>query len=138
MPRALAIDYGTKRTGLAVSDPMQVFAFALETVPTKDVISYIKKYILTEEVSHFVLGEPIRLDGTPSETGPLVKQFKNTLKQTFPAIPITMIDERFTSTIANQTILASGIGKKKRQDKTLADRISAILILQSFLERLQQ
>ncbi len=138
MPRALAIDFGTKRTGIAVSDSMQVFAFALETVSTKEVISYIKKYILSEPVSQFVLGDPIRLDGTPSETAPLVKQFKNTLKQTFPDIPICMIDERFTSTIAKQTILASGIGKKKRQDKTIADRISAVLILQSYLERIHK
>ena len=133
--RILAFDYGTKRVGLAVTDPLQLIATALDTVHAKDVIAYVQAYTAREAVSIFVVGEPRQLDGTASESAPHVKGFIRTLRRTFPAIPVETIDERFTSKMASASIAQSGINKKKRQEKGLVDSVSAVLILQSYLER---
>ncbi|WP_257659236.1 Holliday junction resolvase RuvX [Parapedobacter lycopersici] len=133
--RILAFDYGTKRVGLAVTDPLQLIATALDTVHAKDVLDYVKAYLAREEVSTFVVGEPRRLDGTESESAQHVRGFIRSLQRTFPAIPVETVDERFTSKMASTSIAQSGIAKKKRQDKSLIDRVSAVLILQSYLER---
>lgn len=133
--RILAFDYGTKRVGIAVTDPLQLIATALDTVHTKDVLAYLKDYLDRENVSTFVVGEPRQLDGTKSRSAPHVKGFVRTLRRTFPAIPVETIDERFTSKIASASIAQSGMTKKKRQDKALIDSVSAVLILQSYLER---
>lgn len=132
--RILAFDYGTKRVGLAVTDPLQLIATALDTVHAKDVLEYVKAYLDRETVSTFVVGEPRRLDGTESESAQHVRGFIRTLRRTFPAIPIETVDERFTSKMASASIAQSGMTKKKRQDKSLIDRVSAVLILQSYLD----
>ncbi|WP_353130216.1 Holliday junction resolvase RuvX [Parapedobacter pyrenivorans] len=132
--RILAFDYGTKRVGLAVTDPLQLIATALDTVHAKDVLEYVKAYLDRETVSMFVVGEPRRLDGTESESAQHVRGFIRTLRRTFPAIPIETVDERFTSKMASASIAQSGMTKKKRQDKSLIDRVSAVLILQSYLD----
>ncbi|RQP15353.1 MAG: Holliday junction resolvase RuvX [Parapedobacter sp.] len=133
--RIMAFDYGTKRVGIAVTDPLQLIATALETVHTKDVLEYVKAYLDREAVSAFVVGEPRQLDGTESGSAPHVKGFIRTLRRTFPAVLVETIDERFTSKMASVSIAQSGMAKKKRQDKSLIDSISATLILQSYLER---
>lgn len=133
--RILAFDYGTKRVGLAVTDPLQLIATALDTVHAKDVLAYVKQYVGREEVGTFVVGEPRQLDGTESESAQHVRGFVRTLRRTFPSIPVEMVDERFTSKMASASIAQSGMAKKKRQDKALIDSVSAVLILQSYLER---
>ena len=133
--RILAFDYGTKRVGLAVTDPLQLIATALDTVHAKDVLAYVKQYVEREEVGTFVVGEPRQLDGTESESAQHVRGFVRTLRRTFPSIPVEMVDERFTSKMASASIAQSGMAKKKRQDKDLIDSVSAVLILQSYLER---
>lgn len=135
MPKALAIDYGTKRTGLAISDEMQIFAFGLQTVPTHELIPFLKTIVSKEKIGQFVLGEPKRLNNEASATTEMVYQFKRHLEKTFPEIPVALIDERLTSRQAQQTITQSGLKKKDRQDKSLLDTISATLILQAYLER---
>jgi putative holliday junction resolvase len=136
MGRLLAIDYGNKRTGLAVSDPLKIIANALTTIPTHELFTFLMKYVVEEQVERFVVGLPLQTNGKPSESSKFVEPFVRKLAQTFPNIPIERIDERFTSVIAQQTILASGIGKKARQDKSLADKLSATIILQSYMQRL--
>ncbi|WP_353182573.1 Holliday junction resolvase RuvX [Parapedobacter lycopersici] len=133
--RIMAFDYGTKRVGIAVTDPLQLIATALDTVHAKDVLEYVKAYLEKETVSTFVVGEPRQLDGTESESAQHVRGFIRALRRTFPAVPVDTIDERFTSKMASTSIAQSGITKKKRQDKSLIDRVSAVLILQSYLER---
>ena len=133
--RILAFDYGTKRVGLAVTDPLQLIATALDTVHAMDVLAYVKQYLEREEVGTFVVGEPRQLDGTESESAQHVRGFVRTLRRTFPSIPVEMVDERFTSKMASASIAQSGMAKKKRQDKALIDSVSAVLILQSYLER---
>lgn len=133
--RILAFDYGTKRVGLAVTDPLQLIATALDTVHAKDVLAYVKQYVEREEVGTFVVGEPRQLDGTESESAQHVRGFVRTLRRTFPSVPVEMVDERFTSKMASASIAQSGMAKKKRQDKALIDSVSAVLILQSYLER---
>ena len=133
--RILAFDYGTKRVGLAVTDPLQLIATALGTVHAKDVLAYVKQYVEREEVGTFVVGEPRQLDGTESESAQHVRGFVRTLRRTFPSVPVEMVDERFTSKMASASIAQSGMAKKKRQDKDLIDSVSAVLILQSYLER---
>lgn len=134
MARILAIDYGSKRVGLAVTDTMQMIATGLTTVHSKDVIQFIKDYMTKETVEAFVVGEPKRLNNTPTDSTKLVIAFVNLLRKTFPDTPIHMIDERFTSKMATQAILMSGVKKKGRQDKALVDTVSATIILQSYLE----
>src|SRR3546814_382360 len=133
--RIMAFDYGTKRVGIAVTDPLQLIATALDTVHAKDVLEYVKAYLEGEAVTAFVVGEPRQLDGSESESAQHVRGFIRTLRRTFPAIPVETIDERFTSKMASASIAQSGMAKKRRQDKSLVDRVAAVLILQSYLEQ---
>jgi putative holliday junction resolvase len=135
MARILAFDYGTKRIGIAVTDPLQIIATGLDTVHPKDIIEFLKRYVLNNKVELFVVGEPKQMDGTPSQSAPHVKGFMTLLKKTFPHIPIETIDERFTSKMATATIAQSGFKKSDRQNKERVDTISATIILQSYLEK---
>ena len=135
MTRIMAFDYGTKRIGIAVTDPLQIIATGLETIHPKDIVEYLKKYLVKEVVEKFVVGEPKQMDGTPSQSAPMVKGFVTILKKNFPLIPIEMIDERFTSKMASAVIAQSGMKKIDRQDKSKIDTVSAIIILQSYLEK---
>lgn len=134
MARILAIDYGQKRTGLAVSDTMQLIAGALGTVDTKDLEKYILNYVSKEDVSTIVIGKPTQLNGEDSENMKRVEPFYFRLKKLFPDKEITYYDERFTSVLAHQAILQSGIGKKARQNKALVDKISATIILEDYMQ----
>jgi putative holliday junction resolvase len=134
MGRILAIDYGKKRTGIAVTDPLKIIATALETVASNEIFEFLKKYIATEKVDCFVVGLPLQTNGKPSESTKFVEPFVKKLATLFPEIPIHRIDERYTTVMAHQIILASGINKKARQDKTLADKVSATIILQSYMQ----
>lgn len=133
MGRILAIDYGTKRTGLAVTDEMQIIASGLKTVDTKGLILFLKNYIATENVEKFVVGLPKQMDNTASESEIYIKKFLEQLSKAIPQIPVERVDERFTSKMAFQTMIDSGLKKKQRQNKALIDEISATLILQSYL-----
>jgi putative Holliday junction resolvase len=133
--RVMAFDYGTKRIGIAVTDPMQIIATGLDTIHPNAIIEYLKKYMLTEQVERFVVGEPKQMDNTPSQSAIHVKGFVNLLKKTFPDIPIEMLDERFTSKMASAVIAQSGMGKKARQNKALVDNVSAVILLQSWMEK---
>lgn len=133
MGRILAIDYGTKRTGLAVTDPMQIIASGLTTVETKELIQYLKAYVNSEVVEKFVVGEPKQMDNTASESEVHIQKFLEKLQKEIPQIPVVRVDERFTSKMAFQTMIDSGLKKKQRQNKALVDEISATLILQSYL-----
>lgn len=135
MARIMAVDYGIKRVGLAVTDPLQIISSALDTIPTEKVLDFIKKYCSEEEVEHFVVGEPTHADGNPTYLTPLVHQFIAELNKAFPQIPVSTWDERYTSVEAKRVILAAGFKKKQRQDKALVDRISAAIILQEYMER---
>ncbi|MFM6975270.1 MAG: Holliday junction resolvase RuvX [Sphingobacteriaceae bacterium] len=135
MPRILAFDYGTKRIGLAVTDPLQIIATGLDTIHPKDIFDFLKKYLQTEQVTCFVIGEPKRMDGSHSQSEPHIKGFINSLKKHFPEIPVERIDERFTSKMASAAIAQSGLKKTDRQNKERVDTISATLILQSYLEK---
>ncbi len=135
MPRIIAFDYGTKRIGIAVTDPLQIIATGLETVHPKDIVEYLKKYLVKEAVEKFVVGEPKQMDGTPSQSAPMIKGFVTILKKHFPLVPVEMMDERFTSKMASAVIAQSGMKKTDRQDKSRIDTISAIIILQSYLEK---
>ena len=136
MPRILAIDYGQKRVGLAVTDSEQIIASGLTTVHAKDVMSYLKQYVTKETVSAFVVGEAKNLDNTPAESARFIEPFVRKLAQTFPKTPIHRVDERFTSKMAFQSMIDGGLKKKARQNKKLVDEISATIILQSYLESL--
>ena len=133
MSRILAIDYGTKRVGLAVTDPNQIIATALDTVYVQNLMNYLKAYTSKETVESFVVGEPRQMDNSASEITPQIEQFIRLLKKEFPDIPVFRMDERFTSKMASQALLMSGLKKKDRQDKALVDRTSAVIILQSFM-----
>ncbi|MBS1556357.1 MAG: Holliday junction resolvase RuvX [Bacteroidota bacterium] len=134
MARILSIDYGIKRTGLAVTDPQQIIATALETVETARLIAYLKTYFEKEAVDEVVIGMPKQLNNQDSDTAPNVRQFIGTFKKNFPAKPITTIDERFTTSIAQQAMLMGGMKKKDRQIKGQSDKISAVLILQDYMQ----
>ena len=134
MARILAFDYGTKRIGIAVTDPLQIIATGLDTIHPKDVIDYLKKYLLTEQVEAFIIGEPKQMDGTPSDSAQHVKGFSTLLRKTFPTIPQHWVDERFTSKLAQQTIMESGLKKSDRRNKERVDTIAATIILQYFME----
>ena len=134
MDRILGIDYGKKRTGLAVSDPLGIFASALETVPTANIINYLKKYTSQNKVERFVVGYPMNLNGSPAECTPFVEVFVKTLKKNFPSIPITLEDERFTSQLAMRAMIDGGMKRSERRIKGSVDRISAAIILQSWLD----
>ena len=131
----MAFDFGTKRLGIAVTDPLQLFATGLTTIHPKDVIEFLKKYLQTEQVEAFIVGEPKQMDGTPSQSAPQVKGFVTILKKNFPDIPVEMMDERFTSKMASATIAQSGLKKSDRQNKALIDTVSATIILQSYMEK---
>ncbi len=132
--RILSIDYGKKRTGLAVSDPLQIIANGLATVSTSELFDYLKKYTSQEQVERIVIGRPTQPNGQPSENLVRVEQFVNRWRKAMPEIPIEYYDERFTSVLAHQAILDSGIGKKaRRENKGLVDEISATIILQDWM-----
>lgn len=133
--RIIAFDYGTKRIGIAVTDPLQIIATGLDTVHPKDIIEYLKKYLETEQVELFVVGEPLQMDGSPSQSTPHIKGFITILKKHFPDIPIERMDERFTSKMATAVVAQSGFKKSDRQNKERLDTISATIILQSYLEK---
>jgi len=137
MGRILAIDYGTKRTGIAITDEMQIIASGLTTVNTKELITFLNEYIVTENVELFIVGLPKQMDNTASESEVDIQKFLKKLEVSIPNIPIARVDERFTSKMAFQTMIDSGLKKKQRQNKGLIDEISATLILQSYLSRKQ-
>ena len=129
----MAIDYGKKRTGLAVTDPVRIIATALTTVATPTLLPYLKDYCAREEVDLFVVGEARHMDGTPSESMQYIEPFVEELKRTFPDKEVAHVDERFTSKIAFQTMIDSGLRKKQRRDKGMIDQIAATIILQSYM-----
>lgn len=135
MGRVLAVDYGKKRTGLAVTDPMRIIATPLETVSTDTLLNYLKSYLQKEPVDEFVVGMPKTLRNEDSETAPLVRAFVEELNKAFPEKPVHLADERFTSSMAMDAMIAGGMKKKDRQIKGNVDKISATIILQSFLDR---
>lgn len=134
MGRILAIDYGKKRTGLAVTDPLQLIASGLTTVLTHDLIPYLKKYFAQETVSEIIIGEPKGLDGNATDATALVTECIRILHKNFPDMPVKKIDERFTSKIAFRSMIDSGLKKKDRQNKALVDEISATVLLQEYLQ----
>ena len=133
MGRILSIDYGKKRTGLAVSDPLQLIAGGLATVATHELWDYLTQYVAREQVERIVIGEPRQPNGQPSENLARVQQFVNRWRKQRPDIPIEYYDERFTSVLAHQAMLDAGLKKKTRQDKALVDEISATIILEDYL-----
>jgi putative holliday junction resolvase len=135
MGRILAFDYGKKRIGLAVTDPMQLIASPLSTIGPSEIESFLMDYMKKEIVDEFVIGFPVQLNNDPSDSVKYIKPFIKRLGKMFPDKPLHLIDERFTSKIAMQTILNGGVKKKDRRDKTLVDKISASLILQAYLEK---
>ncbi len=134
MGRIVAIDYGSKRVGIAVTDPLKIIATALETIHSKDIISFLKKYCQTEIVELFVVGMPINLDSTDTNNTQLVKTFLKHLSTAIPEIPIQLHDERFTSVMAQQAMMSNGSSKKDRKQKGNIDKVAATIILQSFME----
>ena len=133
MGRILAIDFGTKRTGIAVTDELQIIASGLTTVNTKDLLQFLKDYIQVETVELFLVGEPKQMNNTASESEIYITTFIGKLEKVIPEIPIKRVDERFTSKMAFQTMIDSGLKKNQRKNKALIDEISATLILQSYL-----
>jgi putative Holliday junction resolvase len=133
MARILAIDYGKKRTGIAITDELQIIASGLTTVSTKELIPFLKEYTAIENVELFLIGEPKQMDNTASESEALILPFIEKLEKQIPIIPIKRVDERFTSKMAFQTMIDSGLKKQQRKNKSLVDEISATLILQSYL-----
>ena len=135
MPRVLAIDYGAKRTGIAVTDEMKIIASGLTTIPTADLFDFLKQYFTTEKVERVLVGEPKQMNGQPSESAEIIEKFIEKFGQTFPLIPLEKVDERFTSKMAFQTMIDSGLKKKQRQNKALIDEIAATILLQDYLSR---
>lgn len=133
MARILSIDYGRKRTGLAVTDPLQIIAGGLATVSTSELFDWLKNYIAREQVERIVIGEPRQMDGSPSENLARVQQFVNLWRKAVPEVPIEFYDERFTSVMAHKAMLDGGLKKKARQDKALVDEISATIILEDYM-----
>ncbi|WP_129717159.1 Holliday junction resolvase RuvX [Pedobacter sp. SYP-B3415] len=137
MPRIMAFDYGTKRVGIAVTDPLQIIATALDTVHPKDIIDYVRRYMEKEPVEAFVLGDPIQMDGNPSDSAQHVRGFSTLLKKAFPLIPQHWIDERFTSKLAHDAMLQGGLKKSDRRNKETVDAIAATIILQYFMQTIR-
>lgn len=133
MARILAIDYGLKRTGIAITDDLQLIASGLTTIPSITVISFLKDYFSKEKVEKVVIGEPKQMNNTPSQSTPIIEAFVLKFIETFPEIPVIRIDERFTSKMALKTMIDSGLKKKQRQNKSLIDEISATIMLQDYL-----
>ncbi|MCF0164519.1 MAG: Holliday junction resolvase RuvX [Bacteroidales bacterium] len=137
MNRIIGIDYGRKRVGVAVSDPLKIFASALETVHSAKIIEYLQNYAINETVELFVVGYPKNMDNKPSEAAKDIDAFLNLLKKKFPDIPVVLEDERFTSVLAHRAMIDGGMKKSDRRDKTSVDKISAAIILQSYLDRIK-
>jgi len=135
MDRLMGIDFGRRRTGLAVSDPLRIFAAALDTVDTAKLIDYLKNYTEKETIERFVVGYPVNMDGTPSEAQADVDAFLKTLAKAFPSIPVSKEDERFTSVLAHRAMIDGGMKASARRDKKSVDRISAAIILQGYMDR---
>lgn len=134
MARIVALDYGRKRTGIAVSDPEQIIATGLETVDTDELIGYLKRYFKEEPIEKVIIGYPLNWDNTPTDATPLVDKFIGKYKNVFPHIDIEKVDERFSSKIAAQSISQMGLPKKQREDKALLDTVAATILLQDYLE----
>nr|WP_294774504.1 Holliday junction resolvase RuvX [uncultured Flavobacterium sp.] len=135
MPRILAIDYGKKRTGIAVTDELQIIASGLTTIPSETAIPFLKDYFAKEKVAKVLIGEPKQMNGQPSESTPIIEKFVANFVTTFPDMKIERVDERFTSKMAFQTMIDSGLSKKQRQNKGLVDEIAATILLQDYLTR---
>lgn len=135
MPRILAIDYGIKRTGIAVTDEMQIIASGLTTVPSETAIAFLKDYFSKEYVVKVLIGEPKQMNGLASESTPIIEKFVTDFQTAFPEMKVERVDERFTSKMAFQTMIDSGLKKKQRQNKALVDEIAATILLQDYLLR---
>ena len=135
MPRILAIDYGLKRTGIAVTDEMQIIASGLTTVASPTLIAFLKKYFEQEKVQTVLIGDPKQMNGLPSESAPIIEKFVVEFIKVFPEMYVVRVDERFTSKMAFQSMIDSGMKKKQRQNKSLIDEISATIMLQDYLSR---
>lgn len=133
MARILSIDYGKKRTGIAVTDPLQIIAGGLATVSTSELFDWLKDYMAKEPLERIVIGEPRQPNGQPSENMERVREFVNRWRKSVPDVPIELYDERFTSVLAHQAMLAGGLKKKARQDKALVDEVSATILLEDYL-----
>jgi len=137
MGRILAIDYGRKKSGIAVTDPMQIIANGLTTVLSHELYDFLVKYMQEEKVEKIVIGHPTQNSGEDSESMKYIKPFVNRLKNNFPNIPVVWVDERFTSKMAFQAMIDGGLKKKARQDKAMVDKVSATIILQTYLEQIR-
>lgn len=135
MPRILAIDYGLKRTGIAITDEMQIIASGLTTIASETAIVFLKDYFEKEKVEKVLIGEPKQMNGEPSESNEIIEKFVNKFKGNFPKMPLERVDERFTSKMAFQTMIDSGLKKNQRKNKALVDEISATIMLQDYLTR---
>lgn len=136
MGRIMAIDYGTRRTGIAVSDPLRIIAGALTTVETRQLEKFLADYFSKNDVDTIVLGKPVQMNGSPSETMRYIEPLAARLRRTYPDKDVVLYDERFTSVLAHRTMIESGMGRMARRDKAVVDRISAAIILQSYMESL--
>jgi len=134
MPRILAIDYGLKRTGIAVTDPLQIIATGLTTIESPQLIAFLQTYMAKESVEKIIIGDPHNLDDSDTHATPLVLKIIEKIKKTFPAIPVETVDERYTSKMAKQAMLDMGMKKKQRRDKAVVDQIAATIILQEYLQ----
>ena len=137
MPRILAIDFGQKRTGIAVTDEIQIIASGLKTIETKEIFEFLKTYFTAEKVEKVIIGEPKQMNGQPSESASIIKGFVTHFTNHFPEMKVIRVDERFTSKMAFQSMIDSGMSKKQRQNKALIDEISATIMLQDYLSRKQ-
>uniref|UniRef100_UPI00404A4A04 Holliday junction resolvase RuvX n=1 Tax=Flavobacterium sp. TaxID=239 RepID=UPI00404A4A04 len=135
MPRILAIDYGMKRTGIAITDEMQIIASGLTTVPSANLIVFLKDYFSKEKVEKVIVGEPKQMNGTPSESTAIIEKFIHKFQKEFPEMPLDRIDERFTSKMAFQTMIDSGLKKQQRKNKALIDEIAATIMLQDYMNK---
>lgn len=135
MPRILAIDYGLKRTGIAVTDEMQIIASGLTTIPSETAVAFLKDYFNKEKVEKVLIGEPKQMNGEPSQSTEIIEKFVTVFANAFPDMKVERVDERFTSKMAFQTMIDSGLKKKQRQNKALVDEISATIMLQDYLSR---
>ena len=134
MGRIIGIDYGNKRIGLAVTDPLQIFASPLDTVKPHEFDNFIQTYLKNEKIDEFIIGYPVQMNNQPSESVKYIDPFLKKIKKKFPDIPVHLVDERFTSKLAFQTMIDGGVKQKGRRDKAMVDKISASIILQSFLD----
>ncbi len=135
MGRVIAIDFGKKKTGIAVTDPFRIIATPLTTVPTKELEAWLAKYFAANQVDEAVIGYPVTLNNLPSESVKYIEPFINRFRKVFPDVPLHLVDERFTSSIAMQSMILGGLKKMARRDKSIVDRVSASIILQSWLEK---